>query len=660
LPDWSYHPLFRPLLFRLPAKLARDLALAAMGSLASLPGGKLIIETMGHMAPPENLRRTVWGITFPSPVGLGAGLDIHNLALPALAKFGFGYLELGPVTMDSIAEQKPAERLAEQRAIRYADPLANDGVEQLAARLAQHAPLPIPLGVRLGFKPGSSPVAAAEERCRIAERLDAYCAFFTLDTSWQTSGGEWTITDWEAHLETLRASIAKPLLLVIPPDLSAEKTAELLQPAVARGIEGVVIGGGVAAGDGSRIVGSHLEKSLEMIRWIRSRWAGLPIVGSGGVHQPEDALQMLDAGASLVQIHSGLVYSGPGLPKRINEAIAYYRTEPGSDGRTEAEAARPRKTGFAAFGWLWSALLGIGMVISGAMAWQVAVTSVVLPYDEAFCGISRAEMQQINDRLLPFMSHDRISLAGTMISIGVLYLLLSLFGLRNEMHWARQTLLLSGAAGFFSFFLFIGFGYFDPLHALLSTSLFPLFIMGLRQRANRRGASRPPNLRNDAAWRRALWGQLLFVIIGVGLTAAGLVIAAIGITGVFVPEDLAFLQTTAAELQAANQRLLPLIAHDRAGFGGALVADGLAVLLISLWGFRQGERWIWWTLLLAGLPGFLSGIGIHFAVGYTDFWHLLPAYLAAYLFLLGLLLTYPYLCGNRKENGGAESVGLPL
>jgi len=131
------------------------------------------------------------------------------------------------------------------------------------------------------------------------------------------------------------------------------------------------------------------------------------------------------------------------------------------------------------------------------------------------------------------------------------------------------------------------------------------------------------------------------------LTAAGLVICLIGITRVFVPEDLAYLCATPEMLDAINTRLIPLIAHDRAGFGGALVSDGLAVLLISLWGIRRGARWIWWTLLLAGLPGFTAGIGIHYAVGYIDFWHLFPAFVALLFYLAGLVLTYPYLC--RKD-----------
>src|SRR5262249_22422609 len=104
----------------------------------------------------------------------------------------------------------------------------------------------------------------------------------------------------------------------------------------------------------------------------------------------------------------------------------------------------------------------------------------------------------------------------------------------------------------------------------------------------------------------------------------------------------------------ANPRLLPLIAHDRASFGGMLVACGIAVLLPSLWGFRQGERWLWWTLLAGGLPGYTAAIGVHLAVGYTDPWHLAPAFAGAAVCGLGLGLSYPSLCRANGEAGWPE------
>jgi hypothetical protein len=149
-------------------------------------------------------------------------------------------------------------------------------------------------------------------------------------------------------------------------------------------------------------------------------------------------------------------------------------------------------------------------------------------------------------------------------------------------------------------------------------------------------------LHNDRHWHRGLWGQLLLIIHGCGLLGAGLTISTIGVTHVFVREDLEFMETTAQAL-LANPRLVPLVAHDRATFGGMLVSSGIAFLLPSLWGFRNGERWLWWTFLCAGMPAYAAAIGVHYAVGYVHFGHLLPAFSGLGLLLLGLGLSYGYL-----------------
>jgi 4-amino-4-deoxy-L-arabinose transferase-like glycosyltransferase len=82
---------------------------------------------------------------------------------------------------------------------------------------------------------------------------------------------------------------------------------------------------------------------------------------------------------------------------------------------------------------------------------------------------------------------------------------------------------------------------------------------------------------------------------------------------------------------------------DRAGFGGALVSDGLALLMVTVWGFRRGARWLWWTYVLSGAPGFLAALGVHVAVGYLDLWHLFPGLLALGLYLPALGLTFSFL-----------------
>jgi hypothetical protein len=151
------------------------------------------------------------------------------------------------------------------------------------------------------------------------------------------------------------------------------------------------------------------------------------------------------------------------------------------------------------------------------------------------------------------------------------------------------------------------------------------------------------NLHNDARWRSGLWGQLAFVAIGAGLAAGGAIICVLGASVVFVPSDLDFLGTTAAALDAANARLLPLIAHDRAGLGGLLLSEGIAVLLTSLCGFREGARWLWWTYLVAGAVGFVDALGVHVMTGYLDVLHLLPAVTALALYAVGLIASFGYL-----------------
>lgn len=347
---------------------------------------------------------------------------------------------------------------------------------------------------------------------------------------------------------------------------------------------------------------------------------------------------MADAGANLLLLHSGMIYAGPGLPKRINEALLYERL------REHGEEPKPQPFWH---GWGWMAFLGIGMVIGGVLALIIAMSSVLLPYDEEFLRMSASELRETWPQVIAFMSHDRVTLAGTMISIGVLYLMLALHGLRYGLHWAKTAVTVSCIVGFCSFFLYLGYGYFDPLHAAAAVILLPMFLLAMRTKGD--GVlHEPPNVRRDRAWRLGQWGQLCFVLLGAALAVGGLVIAGVGLTHVFVPQDLAYLCIPADTLQQWNAQLLPLIAHDRAGFGGALFSNALALTAISLWGIREGSRWVWWMLLVGGLPAFLAGFSIHYAIGYTSFIHLLPAYVAVALFIAGLILLYPYLYKHKR------------
>lgn len=126
----------------------------------------------------------------------------------------------------------------------------------------------------------------------------------------------------------------------------------------------------------------------------------------------------------------------------------------------------------------------------------------------------------------------------------------------------------------------------------------------------------------------------------IGMILGGAVIMGVGVTRVFVPQDLDYMGITVQELNAINPRLVPLIAHDRAGFGGGLFSGGLTVLFVLVCGVRPGARTLWIALLLSGVIGFACAIGVHPIVGYTSFTHLAPAYAGAIAFLLGIALLY--------------------
>jgi hypothetical protein len=121
---------------------------------------------------------------------------------------------------------------------------------------------------------------------------------------------------------------------------------------------------------------------------------------------------------------------------------------------------------------------------------------------------------------------------------------------------------------------------------------------------------------------------------------------------VFVPQDLAYLGVGVADLNALNPRLVPLIAHDRAGFGGAVCCAGLA-LLLSVWCGTPSPS-LWRVLCLAGVVGFGTAIGVHPAIGYDDPAHLAPAVLGAAVYLLGLVLTFRPMAGGAAAIAGGR------
>jgi hypothetical protein len=281
------------------------------------------------------------------------------------------------------------------------------------------------------------------------------------------------------------------------------------------------------------------------------------------------------------------------------------------------------------------------LLFAGVFAIFLGVRGQFLPHDERFLGMTAKELCALHGcRIVHFMIHDRISFGGALFSIGLLYLWLIEGPLREGRTWAWWCLLLSATEGFASFFAYIGYGYFDTWHGIGTLALLPCFVVGLVQPPLERVNSISTSQRawawpgNGAGW----FGRLYLGGTSLGLIFAGLTILLIGTSSVFVPQDLTYMDVSVDELNAVNPRLIPLIAHDRAGFGGAVCCCGI-ILSFCIWRGTPSTG-LWWVLATVGIVGFGTAIGVHPAVGYNDPVHLAPAVIGAVFYTAGLVLTF--------------------
>ena len=287
---------------------------------------------------------------------------------------------------------------------------------------------------------------------------------------------------------------------------------------------------------------------------------------------------------------------------------------------------------------------GLSLVLSGAFALFLSAAGQFLPHDIQFLGMTAEQLCAVKEcRVVRFMFHDRVAFGGALVAIGSLYMWLAEFPLRRGEAWAWWLFVVTGVVGFGSFLAYLGYGYLDTWHGVATLFLLPVFAAGLAR--SYQFLTKPAGVGSllrpgvAAGWRSAGGcGRLLLLATAAGMVLGGLTIMTVGMTSVFVPQDLAFMGLRVADLQAINPRLVPLIAHDRAGFGGGICTCGIAVLF-SVW-CAAPSRSLWQVLALAGTVGFGAAIGVHPAVGYNDFLHLAPAYAGALMFLAGLALTY--------------------
>jgi hypothetical protein len=289
-------------------------------------------------------------------------------------------------------------------------------------------------------------------------------------------------------------------------------------------------------------------------------------------------------------------------------------------------------------------LTGLALVGSGLFAFFLAATGHFLPHDIAFLGMNADQLHSIADgRLVHFMMHDRVSFGGAILGVGVLYLWLAEFPLRARQAWAWWTFAASGAAGFASFLAYLGYGYLDTWHGLATLVLLPIFVVGLIKSLALVCPLPPAGVLFQPSapikWRSAYGlGRFLLLFTSGCLVLGGLIIMTVGMTSVFVPQDLDFMHICAEDLESVSPRLIPLIAHDRAGFGGGVCCCGLTMFFGVY--CSPPSRSLWQALAVTGAAGFGTAIGVHFPIGYVTLSHLAPAYFGAMMFVTGMALTY--------------------
>jgi len=636
MPDYTYHPFLKPILFRLPVEFSRRFTLRLLEIQSRTALGRSIFKFFGHGLPPPTLRCTVFGLEFPGPIGLGPNIDSEGTTISVMQHLGFGFITVGPAAHAPVPRTSDSDPLrdTDTHTLIFSGTAPSPGAAELAARIQRAPDLQIPIGIALEGRDLPHAITAAQHSA----------AFFTLPP--------WIIDNPDA-LNTLRSTTSKPLLLRIDPDWSNDQLTRALDAAIHAGFNGCVATTGSTSPQRTSGESDHpelFECARAAVTLIAQRHgAAFPVIASGGIRTPEQALQMLDAGAQLVELRAGLVFAGPGLPGRIVHVLEHRLKHPGATPPVPVgdPILPPRELGWSeTLGPALVALTGLILILSGLFALILAATIKLLPHDVAYLGMT---MQDLCDRdhcrIVHFMAHDRVSFGGSIISIGLVYAWLAWVPLRNGEAWSWWALLLSGLVGFGSFLTYIGYGYLDTVHAVATLALLIVFVFGMGLSFQKlRGTKHIRCLKNPGAsawlWSPAGLGRAYLLFTAFGMMLGGFTIMIVGMTVVFVPQDLEYMQVTVQEIRAINARLIPLIAHDRAGFGGGLCSGGIAIFLAAWKGLRPGARALWWICLIAGTIGFTTSIGIHPLVGYNSFIHLLPAYIGALTFALAMKYLY--------------------
>jgi len=340
------YPLVKNTLFLFPPETAHRISMNGLHAASSLPFLKHWIAHQ-FQYPSTRLKKTIMGLEFPNPVGLGAGFDKNAEHLDVLALLGFGFIEIGTVTPLAQAGN-PAPRLfrlPDQKALINRMGLNNDGVEKIAARLKdrkskEHAPLII--GGNIGKNKVTENEDAWKDYCINFKGLEEVVDYFVVNVSSPNTPGLRALQEKEA-LRKIFAELQglnknnKPILLKIAPDLELSALDDIIALTQEVKIDGLVssnttldrsllnqanqikaekIGAGGLSGQ------PLLHKSNEVLRYLHKGINGrIPIIASGGILTGADAQSKINAGADLVQVWSGFIYEGPSMVKKICQAL---------------------------------------------------------------------------------------------------------------------------------------------------------------------------------------------------------------------------------------------------------------------------------------------------------------------------------------------------
>ena len=334
-----YKQFIRPILFKYDPEEVHYFTFSLIRKLSKIPGFKFMIKSI-YEVNDSRLEREVFGLKFKNPVGLAAGFDKDAKLYKELSNFGFGFIEIGTLTPKG-QEGNPKKRLfrlKDDQAIINRMGFNNGGVLEAVERLKKNT------DVLIGGNIGKNKLTPNEEAVTDYEicfdALYNYVDYFVVNVSSPNTPNLRALQDKEPlqHLlqilqnkNNLKAK-PKPILLKIAPDLTDEQLLDIIDIVNSTKIAGVIATNTTLSREGLKsenksetggLSGKPLTKrSTEVIRFLAEKSNhSFPIIGVGGIHSAEDAIEKLDAGASLIQLYTGFIYEGPALIKAINKKL---------------------------------------------------------------------------------------------------------------------------------------------------------------------------------------------------------------------------------------------------------------------------------------------------------------------------------------------------